>query len=78
MKRPGRTHTSIYLEPDIARAAKIKAAVSGMSVSDLANAAFVHLLREDAKDLELIGKRKGQPVRTYEEVLARLKKDGLI
>ena len=78
MKAKKRNPTTLYLDPAVLRATKVKAALSGKSLSDLANDALVRDLREDEKDLALIRKRKGQPVRTYEEVLADMKKDGLL
>lgn len=78
MKARKRKPTTLYLDPDVLRAVKVKAALNGRSVSDLANQALVRDLQEDARDLELIRRRRGRPTRTYEEVLAGLKRDGLL
>lgn len=73
-----RTPTTIYLDPRLARAVKIKSAVTGKSVSDLANDALARTLREDAKDLRTIKDRKKEPVRDYEAFLKELVRDGLL
>lgn len=78
MATPKRTPTTVYLDPRLARAIKIKAAVTGMSISDLANQALAQLLSEDEKYLQLIRARKNEPVRDYELVLKELRKDGLL
>jgi len=78
MKAKRRNPTTLYLDEAVLRAAKVKAALTGKSVSDLANDALVRDLRDDAKDQELVRKRKGRPTRTYEDVLADMKRDGLL
>jgi len=70
--------TTVYLDPAIARAAKVKAALSDSSLSDVVNDALARSLAEDARDLKVFKQRKGQPVFSYEEVLAGLKRDGLL
>lgn len=73
-----RTPTTIYLDPRLARAVKIKAAMAGKSVSDLANEALARTLSTDEKDLRLIHARRKEPSRDYEEFLKELRRDGLI
>ncbi len=72
------TRTTVYLEPKLYRALKVKAASTDRSVSDLINAAVLDSLREDAVDLEAFGKRAKEPTRSFESVLADLKRDGLL
>jgi len=72
------TKMTVYLEPRVYRALKVKAAMSDRSLSDLINAAVVEALREDALDLEAFEKRKKEPSRPFEKVLADLKHDGLL
>ena len=74
----GSTRTSLYLDPKIHRALKMKAADTGRSVTDLINEALVEALREDAIDLEAVGKRAKEPSRPFEQLLAELKRDGLL
>ncbi|RPI08708.1 MAG: CopG family transcriptional regulator [Zetaproteobacteria bacterium] len=72
------TKMTVYLEPRVYRALKVKAAMSDRSLSDLINAAVVEALREDALDLEAFEKRKKEPSRPFEKVLEDLKHDGLL
>jgi hypothetical protein len=73
-----RRPTTIYLDPKILQAVKIRAALSGESVSDIANQALASRLKEDEADLRVFRDRAGQPTRDYESVLRDLKKDGLV
>lgn len=66
----------MYLDPQVVKAVKIKAALSGKSVSDLANEGLVRLLREDARDLKIFRARRKHPVSSYEEFIAKLEKSG--
>ena len=70
--------TTVYLDPKIARAIKIKAAVSGRSVSELANEGLRRLLREDEEHIRLFKERKGGRVRSYDDVLEEMRRDGLL
>ena len=72
------TKMTVYLEPRVYRALKVKAAMSDRSLSDLINAAVVEALREDALDLEAFEKRKKEASRPFEKVLEDLKRDGLL
>jgi len=70
--------TTVYLDPEVVKAVKIKAALSGKSVSDLANEGLVRLLREDARDLKIFRERQKQRVSSYEDFIAKLEKSGEI
>ena len=70
--------TTVYLQPKIYRALKVKAATTDRSISDLINAAVIEALREDALDLESFEKRSKEPSRPFEKVLEDLKRDGLL
>jgi hypothetical protein len=74
----GKTRTTIYFQPKVYRALKIKAATSDRSVSELVNAAVTAALREDALDLEAFEKRRKEPSRPFETVLRDLRRDGLL
>lgn len=75
---PGQTKTTMYLQPKVYRAVKVKAATTDRSISDLINAAVVEALREDALDLEAFRTRAKEPSRPFEKVLEDLKRDGLL
>lgn len=69
---------TVYLDPKLYRAIKVKAASSDRTISGLVNEALTLMLREDAADLEAFDARAGQPSRPFEEVLKSLKRDGLL
>lgn len=72
------TRTTVYLQPKVYRALKVKAATTDRSISDLINTAVLEALREDALDLEAFEKRAKEPSRPFEKVLEGLKRDGLL
>ncbi len=72
------TRTTVYLQPKVYRALKVKAATTDRSISDLINTAVLEALREDALDLEAFQKRAKEPSRPFEKVLEGLKRDGLL
>lgn len=78
MQKTKRQPTTIYLDPKIARAVRVKAAITGESVSDLVNDALARRLREDKEDLQTIRERAKEPTRRYEDFLTDLERDGLI
>lgn len=53
--------TTIYFEPDLYEALKLKAEASGRSVSELVNEAVRCSLAEDAIDLAAFEERAGEP-----------------
>ena len=69
---------TVYIEPDIHKAIKLKSAVTDQSISDLVNDALRATLIEDEEDLRAIKKHAKDPLMTYEELLAKLKADGKI
>jgi len=78
MARSARSATTVYLERRIVRAAKVKAALTGRSLSDLANEGLTRLLSEDERDLRLARKRRKERGRVYEEFLKELRRDGVL
>ncbi len=72
------TRTTVYLDPKMHRAIKMRAAQMSMSVSAVITEALQLSLREDAIDLQAIKDRVSEPSRSYESVLKDLKKDGLL
>ncbi len=78
MAHTTRSPTTIYLDPKLAKAARIKAAITGKSLSDLANEGLARVLREDEGLLRLARQRRRQRGRDYEEFLKELRRDGEI
>jgi plasmid stability protein len=70
--------STIYLDPELHRALRIKAAETDRSVSDLVNDAVKSALSEDAEDLEAFGDRASEPDLLFETVVKALKADGKI
>jgi plasmid stability protein len=69
---------TIYLDPDLHKALRLKAVETSRSVSDLVNEAVREALAEDAEDLAAFRERAGEPLISYDEMVTRLKKDGRI
>lgn len=69
---------TVYLDSDLHRALRVKAAQTEYSVSELVNEAVKNALKEDSIDLEAFEKRAKEPVLAFEDVLKKLKKDGKI
>jgi len=70
--------TTVYLEPGLHRALKIKAATTDQSISALVNDAVREALREDAIDLAAARRRLREPRIPLERVVADLKRKGLL
>jgi len=69
---------TIYLDPVLHKALKLKAVETSRSVSDLVNQAVREALAEDAEDLAAFELRANEPLIGYDEMVKRLKRDGLI
>jgi len=69
---------TIYFDPALHKALRLKAVETSRSVSDLVNEAVRETLSEDAEDLAAFDERAGEPLISYEEMVKRLKKDGRI
>ena len=68
--------STIYFEPEIHRALRMKAASTHISVSEVVNEAVRVALREDQEDLSAFEQRAGEPVLSYEELLKDLESNG--
>lgn len=69
---------TVYFEPYLHRALRLKAAETDRSVSDLVNDAVREALAEDAEDLEAFEERAKEPELKFEDVVRDLKKRGKI
>ena len=70
--------TTIYLDPALHRALRIKAAEADRSISGLVNDAVRVSLAEDETDLAAFDERAGEPVFAFQDVLKKLRRDGKI
>lgn len=69
---------TIYFDPDLHRALRLKAAEADRSISDLVNEAVKLRLSEDAEDLTAFEQRAHEPNLPFEDVLKDLKERGKI
>jgi hypothetical protein len=67
---------TIYFEPALHQALRIRAAHTDRSISELVNEAVRSLLRDDADDLDAFETRVAEPTMTYEALLKDLRKHG--
>ncbi|MFC1661967.1 CopG family transcriptional regulator [Gemmatimonadota bacterium] len=68
--------TTVYFDPALHRALRLKAAETDQSLSDLVNAAVRETLAEDSEDLEAFEARSSEPSLSFEDVLKDLKRRG--
>jgi hypothetical protein len=69
---------TIYLDPELHKALKLKAVETSRSVSELVNDAVRESLAQDIQDLSAFEERAGEPLISYDEMVKRLKKYGRI
>ncbi len=74
----GTKRATIYFDPALHQALRMKSAETSRSVSELVNNAVRETLAEDAEDLAAFEERANEPLIGYEEILKRLQKDGRI
>jgi plasmid stability protein len=69
---------TVYFDPELHRALRVKAAETERSMSDLVNEAVQLSLVEDAEDLEAFEDRANEPSLPYEDVVKDLRRRGKI
>ena len=69
---------TIYLEPELHKALKIKSAETGTPMSDLVNTAIKSSLSEDAEDIAAFSERSGENLISYDDMVRMLQQDGHI
>ncbi|MEO8216423.1 MAG: CopG family transcriptional regulator [Acidobacteriota bacterium] len=69
---------TVYFEPEIHRALRLKAAASDKSISDMVNDAVKLTLAEDAEDLEAFEERGREPNLDFEHFVRALKRRGKV
>ena len=67
---------TVYFDPSLHKALRVKAALTEHSMSDLVNAAVRRSLAEDADDLAAFDERAMEPNLAFEDVLKDLKRRG--
>ncbi len=78
MKKTNTKRTTIYLDSDLHRALRIKAAETEHSMSELVQEAIKLSLAEDSIDLSAFEQRRKEPSLPFEDVLKKLRKNGKI
>ena len=68
--------STVYFEPGIHQALRMKAATAHVSVSEVVNEAVRIALREDQDDLSVFEERASEPTLSYEELLKDLESHG--
>jgi plasmid stability protein len=68
--------STVYFEPELHQALRIKAASTHRSLSEIVNDAVRLTLREDQEDLQAFEDRAGESTMSYEDLLKDLKKHG--
>ena len=69
---------TVYLDPEIHRALKMKAASSDQSISEMVNDAVRLALAEDAEDLEAFDARVSESEIDFDSFVKTLKRSGKI
>ncbi len=69
---------TVYFDPEVHRALRLKAAETDRSVSQLVNEAVKLNLAEDAEDLAAFEDRSREPNRLFEDVVKALRRRGTI
>lgn len=68
--------STIYFDPELHKALRLKAVTMNRSVSHIVNEAIRQSLAEDQEDLAACDERAAEPAMTYEELLNDLKAHG--
>lgn len=76
---PGQAvRSTLYIEPALHQALRLKAATAHRTMSDIVNDAIRAALREDEEDLAAFAEREREQPMSYEAFLAQLKADGTL
>jgi len=67
---------TVYLDPEIHRALKLKAAATDRSISEMVNEAIRLALAEDAEDLAAFDERAAEPDLDFDFFVKSLKRSG--
>lgn len=67
---------TVYFEPELHKAVRLKAVHTHQTVSEIVNEAVRTVLREDEEDLAIFNERVAEPVISYEALLKDLKAHG--
>jgi hypothetical protein len=69
---------TVYFDPNIHKALKLKSIETSKSISELVNEAVKDALAEDAEDIIAFENRADESLISFSDMVKRLKKDGRI
>ncbi len=69
---------TVYLDPDLHKALRLKSIETSKSMSELINDAILEKLAEDAEDLAGFRARQNEPSIPFEEFVDELKRNGIL
>ena len=78
MNETAQKRATVYFDPFLHRALRLKAAATDRSISELVNEAVKAALAEDASDIEAFEVREKEPDYVFEDVVKDLKRRGKI
>ena len=78
MNETAQKRATVYFDPFLHRALRLKAAETDRSISELVNEAVKAALAEDASDIEAFEVREKEPDYVFEDVVKDLKRRGKI
>jgi hypothetical protein len=78
MSETAQKRATVYFDPFLHRALRLKAAATDRSISELVNDAVKAALAEDASDIEAFEIREEEPDYAFENVVKDLKRRGKI
>ena len=70
--------STVYFDPALHKALRLKAAEENRSISEIVNEAIALLTLEDAEDIDAVDARVGEPSVSYAEFVKSLKADGIL
>jgi plasmid stability protein len=75
---PDPKRATVYFDPELHRALRLKAVATDRSISDMVNDAVRAALAEDAEDLAAFDERAHEPTVDFETLVRSLKSRGKI
>ena len=78
MSETAQKRATVYFDPYLHRALRLKAAETDRSISELVNEAVKAALAEDVSDIEAFEVRENEPDYAFEDVVKDLKRRGKI
>ncbi|MEJ2188553.1 MAG: CopG family transcriptional regulator [Acidobacteriota bacterium] len=69
---------TVYFDPEVHKALRLRAAATDRSISDMVNEAVRAVLAEDAEDLAVFDERADEPTVDFDDFVKSLKRRGKI